>query len=45
MKLLDQLRRALRTKHYSYRTEQCYVRRAVRYLRFHKRGDECPRKH
>jgi hypothetical protein len=24
MKLLDQARQVLRTKHYSYRTEQCY---------------------
>jgi site-specific recombinase XerD len=40
MKLLDQLRQALRTKHYAYRTEQCYVRWTVQYLRFHKRCDE-----
>ena len=26
MKLLDEVRQALRVKRYSYRTEQCYVR-------------------
>jgi integron integrase len=35
MKLLDQVRGSLRAKHYSYRTEQCYVHWMVRYIRFH----------
>jgi integron integrase len=34
-KLLDQLRDALRTKHYSYRTEETYVDWARRYILFH----------
>lgn len=39
MKLLDQLRAALRTRHYSYRTEECYVRWAEQFIRFHKGPD------
>jgi integron integrase len=39
MKLLDQVRQSLRVKHYSYRTEQCYLRWIEQYVRFHKRGD------
>jgi integron integrase len=35
MKLLDQVRGLLRVKHYSYRTEQCYVHWILRYIRFH----------
>lgn len=35
MKLLDQVRHLARTKHFSYRTEQCYVYWAERYIRFH----------
>src|SRR5262249_39618035 len=35
MKLLDQLREATRVKHFSYRTEQCYVYWAERFIRFH----------
>jgi len=35
-KLLDQLRHALRRKHYSYRTEQSYVRWVKRFILFHK---------
>ena len=35
-KLLDRWRHDLRTKHYSYRTEQCYVAWIVRFLRFHR---------
>jgi len=34
-KLLDQMRDALRLKHYSYRTEQTYLAWAERYIRFH----------
>jgi integron integrase len=34
-RLLDQLRAALRTRHYSRRTEEAYVRWAVRFIRFH----------
>ena len=35
-KLLDQLRDAIRIKHYSYSTEKTYVHWAKRYIRFHK---------
>jgi integron integrase len=34
MKLLDQVRQVLRVKHYSYRTEQCYVGWITRFIRF-----------
>ncbi len=34
-KLLDQMRDALRIKHYSYRTEQAYLDWAKRYILFH----------
>jgi hypothetical protein len=34
-KLLDQVRDALRLKHYSIRTEQAYVGWIKRYIRFH----------
>jgi integron integrase len=34
-KLLDQVRDAIRLKHYSYRTEQAYVGWIKRYIRFH----------
>jgi integron integrase len=36
-KLLDQVREALRTKHYAYRTEQTYVDWIKRYILFHKK--------
>ncbi len=35
MKLLDQVRRACRTKHLSLSTEQAYVRWTRRYVRYH----------
>ncbi len=35
MKLLDQVRCLARTKHFSYRTEQCYVYWSERCIRFH----------
>jgi site-specific recombinase XerD len=35
MKLLDQVRHAARVKHFSYRTEQCYVHWIERFIRFH----------
>lgn len=35
-KLLDQLRDAIRIKHYSYSTEKMYVHWAKRYILFHK---------
>ncbi|MEE8301227.1 MAG: phage integrase N-terminal SAM-like domain-containing protein, partial [Candidatus Tectomicrobia bacterium] len=35
MKLLDQVRRACRTKHLSLSTEQAYVRWVRRYVRYH----------
>jgi site-specific recombinase XerD len=34
MKLLDQVRHLLRAKHYSYRTEQCYLAWIEQYVRF-----------
>lgn len=34
-RLLDQLRDALRTRHYSFRTEEAYVRWARRFILFH----------
>ena len=36
-KLLDQVRDALRLKHYSYRTEQSYVDWIKRFILFHKK--------
>ena len=35
-KLLDQMRHALRVRHYAWRTEQSYVAWVERFLRFHK---------
>lgn len=35
MKLLDQVRQAVRVKHYSYRTEETYVHWIERFIRFH----------
>ncbi len=34
-RLLDQVRRALRIRHYSPRTESAYAHWIVRYIRFH----------
>jgi site-specific recombinase XerD len=36
-KLLDQVRQAIRLKHYSYRTEQTYVAWIKRYILFHNK--------
>jgi integron integrase len=36
-KLLDQVRETIRTKHYSYRTEQTYVEWIKRFILFHKK--------
>ncbi len=36
-KLLDQMRDALQTQHYSYRTENTYVEWAKRFVLFHKK--------
>lgn len=36
-KLLDQMRNVLRTKHYSYRTEQSYIAWCKRYILFHNK--------
>lgn len=36
MKLMDQVRHRLRAMHYSYRTEQSYVRWIIRFIHFHK---------
>jgi len=33
MKLLEQVRQLLRTRHYSHRTEQCYLRWIEQYIR------------
>src|SRR5437764_1019107 len=38
MRLLDQVRHCLRTRHYAYRTAQRYVRWSEQYLRFCKVG-------
>lgn len=35
MKLLDRVRHTARVKHFSYRTEQCYVYWAERFIRYH----------
>src|SRR5439155_7124392 len=34
-RLLDRVRRAARVRHYSPRTEHCYVEWIIRYIRFH----------
>jgi Phage integrase, N-terminal SAM-like domain len=39
VKLLEQVRDALRTKHYSYRTERCYLRWIEQYIRFHRTAE------
>ena len=36
-KLLDQVRQAIRTKHYAYRTEETYVEWIRRFILFHKK--------
>src|SRR5512144_2625692 len=36
-RLLDQLRDAIRAKHYSYRTEQTYIDWCRRYILYHKK--------
>lgn len=36
MKLLDAVRQVMRTKRYSYRTEQCYVAWVQKYVRYCK---------
>ena len=36
MKLLEQVRQLLRLRHYSLRTEDCYLRWIELFLRFHK---------
>ena len=36
MKLLNQVRAKIRTLHYSYRTEQTYLRWIVAFIRFHQ---------
>jgi hypothetical protein len=36
-KLIDQVRDAIRTKHYSYRTEQTYVEWIKRFILYHKK--------
>src|SRR5215475_1397381 len=36
-KLLDQVRQAIRTRHYSYRTEKAYVHWIKRYIFFHNK--------
>jgi integron integrase len=40
MKLMDQVRAKLRLLHYSWDTEQIYVRWIDRHIRFHKRGTQ-----
>ena len=36
MPLLDQVRQAIRVRHYSYQTERTYVHWVERFVRFHK---------
>lgn len=36
MKLLDQVRQCLRVQRYAARTQQCYLRWILQYIRFHK---------
>jgi hypothetical protein len=36
-KLLDQVRQAIRTRHYSYRTEKAYVHWIKRFIFFHNK--------
>lgn len=36
-RLFDQVRQVIRRKHYSYRTEQCYLHWMKRYIHFHDR--------
>jgi integron integrase len=36
-KLLDQVREAIRTRHYSYRTEEAYVGWIRRFVLFHRK--------
>ena len=36
IRLLDQLRNQIRLRHYSYRTEQCYVGWVQRFIHYHK---------
>lgn len=38
MKVLDKLRYAIRSRHYSYRTEQAYVFWVGKYIMFHAKG-------
>jgi hypothetical protein len=37
IKLLDQVRQALRIKHYAYRTEESYMQWIRRYILFHNK--------
>jgi len=39
MKLLDQVRQQVRVRHFSHRTEKCYVYWIERFLRFHRTSD------
>ncbi len=39
VKLLDQVRQAIRTRHYSYRTEEAYIGWIRRFVRFHHERD------
>jgi integron integrase len=39
MKLLEQVRQLLRTRHYALRTEECYLRWIDKYIRFCKTAD------
>ncbi len=42
-RLLDQMRDALRVRHYSLRTEQAYTHWAKRYILFHNKRHHPPR--
>ena len=41
-KLLDQVRQAIRTRHYSYRTEKAYVHWIKRFIFFHNKRHPVP---
>jgi len=41
-KLLDQVRNAIRTRHYSYRTEEAYVGWIRRFILFHNKRVQSP---
>lgn len=43
-KLLDQVRQVLRLKHYSFRTQESYVRWIARFILYHDKRHPCTMK-